>query len=471
MNMFSKILIAYSMFALAACDSDNNNRGGNQQAVEFATVQVFHGSSDAPTVNVIIDGAVALSGVDFLQSSNFISVEAGDHTIQIDGILPDGVTATVIPETTVTLAADTIYTISAVNGVANIEASVISQPDTPVAAGSARVFVLHGTPGPVAPDFSLPVDVHVTAPGGALDMPLNFDFRGTIGPVELAAGDYQIRVFLAGSTVGADLLYDSGTVTLNDGDDLRLVAVPSTSPQTALGSGALTLAGLTPSGPVTLFDVRTPTRLRLGHLSPDTPAVDVVVDGGVYAGGVTYPTVTVFAPLPPATYNVGIAPADTQNFVIGPLDLTLEAGMSYSALVVDFFDTIATDPDYAPIILADQVRSVATNAQVRVIHAAPSAQTVDVYVVPVDPMMETDITNTDPTLPGFDLRDVTEYLALPAGDYDVIVTGVGSKVPAIGPAQISIADGGVYTAIARDPGPEEMEFGLIVLADLPGDDT
>jgi hypothetical protein len=468
MNFFTKILIACSVFALAACDSDNNNnRGGGQPTVEFATVQVFHGSSDAPTVNVIIDGNVALSGVDFLQASNFISVEAGTHTIQIDGILPGGATVTVIPETQVTLDADTIYTISAINNVANIEPSIISQSDAPVAAGSARVFVLHGTPGAVAPDFSLPVDVHVTAPGGALDMPLNFDFRGTIGPVELPAGDYQIRVFLAGSTDEADRVYDSGTIPLGDGDDLRLVAVPNT----AGGPGALTLAGLTPSGPVTILDAGTPTGLRLGHLSPDTPAVDVYANGAVYAGGVPYPTVTGFAPLPAGTYTVSVAPAGTMNDVIGPVDLPFDAGTLNSVLVVDTLDTITTDPNYLPIILRDDARPYATNARVRVIHAAPGAPTVDVYVVPVDPMMETDITNVEPTLADFDFRTVTDYLSLAEGDYDVIVTGVDSKDPVIGPKTISIANGGVYTAIARQPGGDAMDFDVIVLADVLNDET
>ena len=463
MNMFTKILVACSVFALAACDSDNNNNGDDD--TEFSTIQVFHGSSDAPAVNVYVDGGLALSGVDYLQSSPFIGVEAGTHEIRVDGILPGG-DVTVLGPVDLTFGADTIYTISAINGVANIEASVIEQPDVPVAGGAARVFVLHATPGPVAPDFSLPVDVYVTVPGGALDSPLPFDFRGTIGPVELAAGDYQIRVFLSGSTDGADLVYDSGTITLNDGDDLRLAAVPSTVPQTIVGSGALTLAGLTPTGSVTLFDARTPAGLRLGHLSPDTGAVDVVVDQAVYAGGVAFPTVTGFAPLPPTTYNVAIQAAGMPGVVpIGPVDLTLDAGTWYSVLAVNYFN------DIEPLILTDDPRPVTTNAKVRVIHAAPTAQTVDVYVVPVDPMMETDITNIDPTLPGFAFRDNTGYLALPEGDYDVIVTGVGAKDPAIGPAQISIANGGVYTAIARDPMPDSMDFGLIVLADMLNEDT
>lgn len=465
MKVLSKFLIVFSVLALAACSSDNNRPRAID--VDFSTLQVFHGVSDAPTVNVIIDGSTVLSGVDFLQSSNFISVEAGAHTVQVDAILPDGSTVTVIPETAVTLSADTIYLVSAIGTVATIEASIITQPDTPVPADSARVFVLHGTPGPVGPDFSLPVDVHVTTPGGALDMPLTFDYRGTIGPVDLVAGDYQIRVFLAGSTEEADLVYDSGTITLAAGSDLRLVAVPNTFG----GPGALTLAGLTPSGPIEILDTRTPTGLRLGHLSPDTPDVDIWANGAVYAGPVGYPTVTGFAPLPAGTYTVAVAaPTGTENFAIGPVDLPFDAGTLNSVLVVDFLANI-TDPMgmYLPIVLADRPRPLATAAQVNVIHASPTAQTVDdvdVYVVPVVPEVETDITNTDPTVPGFAFRDVTDYVQFAGGDYDVIVTLAGSKDPVIGPARVTLEAGGIYTVIARDPGAEEMGFQLTVLEDF-----
>ena len=88
-----KILVACSALALAACDSDNNNGGGGP-VPEFATVQVFHGSSDAPAVNVFVDGSEALSGVDYLRSSACTGVEAGTHEIRVDAILP-GCNATV----------------------------------------------------------------------------------------------------------------------------------------------------------------------------------------------------------------------------------------------------------------------------------------------------------------------------------------------------------------------------------------
>ena len=45
------------------------------------------------------------------------------------------------------------------------------------------------------------------------------------------------------------------------------------------------------------------------------------------------------------------------------------------------------------------------------------------------------------------------------------MTPTGTKTAAIGPAAISIENGGVYTAIARDPLPGETDFGLVVLVD------
>lgn len=449
MKTLTNILLAFSLLVVAACDSSDDPIVG-APVPEFFALQVLHASPDAPPVNVFVNGSEALSNVDYKTGSPFISNAAGAYEIRVDGILPGG-NATVIGPVNLQFDGDTIYTVAAVGPVAAIEPVVISQPLEPVSAGSARLFVLHGTSGPGG---SLPVDVYVTAPGADLSMTAptgTFDFKETLGPVEVAAGDYQVRVTLAGDP-GA-VAYDSGTLTLNAGDDLRLAAVPNTSG----GPAAVTLVGLTSSGSLELLDVNTPTALRVGHLSPDTGPVDVLVNDAVYLGGVPYPAVTGFAPLPADTYNVAVTPAGMPGMIaIGPVDLELDAGTWYSVLAVDFFNNIGN-----PLILTDDPRPVATNAKVRIIHASPTAQDVDIYVTAPG----ADINNESPTLAAVPFRANTGYLALPAGDYEVTVTPAGTKDAAIGPAAVSIVDGGVYTAIARDPIPGEMEFGLIILAD------
>ena len=179
------------MLGLAACSSDNDNpqTAPPVDPPQTLEVRVLHGSPDAPAVNVLVNGGEVLSGVDYKMGSGRLPLDAGTYSIQVDGILPGGNVAVIGP-VDLDFAADMIYTVAAVNDVASIEPVVISQPSTAVIAGSARLFVLHGSAA--APQ----VDVFVTTPGADLNASApvgTFSFKETIGPAEVAAGDYQIR--------------------------------------------------------------------------------------------------------------------------------------------------------------------------------------------------------------------------------------------------------------------------------------
>lgn len=449
MKFSSKALIAVSTLLLAACDSDNNRFSIQPDPEPAATskVQVLHGSFDAPAVNVFVDGGEALSGVDYKVGSGLVELEAGTHEIRVDGILPGG-NDPVIGPVNLNLMADTIYTIAAVNSAAAIEPVVISQPDVAVSADSARLFVLHGTEA--APQ----VDVFVTAPGAdlAATAPVGtFEFKGTIGPAEVAAGDYQVRVTPAGDPT--TVVYDSGTVTLNSGDDLTITALPNVSG----GPAPITLVALNGAGALELPDINTPTSLQVVHASPDAPAVDIVVDGAVLVPDLQFPQATGFVEVPAGTYNTAVTVAGNPGAIaIGPVDLELAVGVRHSVLAVGTLDSIE------PLILTDDPRRVATNAKVRIVHASPTAADVDIYVTAVG----ADINAESPTLENVPFKANTGFLALPAGSYDVTVVPAGTKTAAIGPATISIEDGGVYTAVARDPLPGSAELGLIVLDDF-----
>jgi hypothetical protein len=193
MNHLSKLIVVAGALVLAACDSNDNDSPPVNLPAESTTVQVLHASPNAPSVDVLVNGEVALNGVDYKDSSGWGDFEAGTYSVEVQGILPDG-NAAVIGPADLPFEADTINTVVALNDVQNIEPLVLTQPSTPVSAGAARVWVLHAARN--VQDLVMgPVDVYVTAPDADLtgEAPLgSFNFKETLpadGPAELPAGD------------------------------------------------------------------------------------------------------------------------------------------------------------------------------------------------------------------------------------------------------------------------------------------
>ena len=479
MNNISKILLASSVLMLAACDNDDDDPPPVQLPASTTTVQVLHASPDAPAVNVFIDGDEALSDVDYKDASGWVTLDSGTYSIDVQAILPSGDLSVLGAD--LAFEEDTINTVVALNDVQNIEPVVLSQPGTAVSAGAARVWVLHAANN-VQDLVGGPVDVYVTAPDADLtaEAPLgSFNFKETLpadGPAELTAGDYQIRVGV-GTPGDANFLlaYDSGTVTLPDGADLVIAAVPNTT----RGESPVSLVVLDSNGSGEILSDGTPAGLRVVHASNNTPAVDVFADGAALIEGLEFPN---FAPVdgptevPAGTYSVAVAPAGdgVEAAAIGPADLEFAAGTTTDVIAVGRLGgTEGTIEELTVTVADDDPRPIPLFAKVRIIHASVTAATatadsVDIYVTAPN----TDISDESvaPTLSGVAYLANTGFLALPGGTYDITVTVGGSRVPAIGPLEdVALEDGGVYTVIARDalPGAAATDLGVILIDDTP----
>ena len=479
MKHMNKLLLVSSLFVLAACDNDDDPGNAAPEPTPTFTLQIAHASPDAPLVDVLVDGDVALEDVDYKQASGWGEFNAGTYSVTVEGILPTG-NAAVIGPADLTFEGDRIYTVVAANTVDAIEPLIIDQPRTPIAAGNARVFVLHAANN-VQQLIGGPVDVYVTAPmddlsGGALD---SFEYGETIGPAELPAGDYRIRVGVGDPADAQNfvLAYDSGTVALAEGDDLVLAAVPNTTSDSDISP--ISLLAMSSGGAGDILSDGTQTSLRVIHASSNTPAVDVYANGAVaLVEGLEFPD---FAPadgfleVDAGTYSVEVATAGTYpaGVAIGPADLTFDAGVTNNVIAIgQLGGTPGTSGELTVTRADDDPRPVALYAKVRVIHASTVADTaapngVDIYVTaPGADIADPAIT---PVATGFGFADNSGFLIVPGGTYDVTVTATGSTDAAIGPAEITIVDGGVYTAIARDPLPESADLGLILIDDTASD--
>lgn len=455
-------LIKYLSFALllplmvACSDGSDNDSSGMPEPMppepeaQPSELRVTHASPDAPNVNVYVDGELALEDVPFRASSGLIEFDPGTYEVEVRGLLPDGSEVSVIGPVDLTLedgqrtdvvAYDRLFDNA---GEVSIKAAVLDPIDIGEVS-DVQVSVLHGAAGVGT------VDVYVTAPGEALGnvSPINLAFGDTAGPVALEPDtQYQVRIAPAGAT---DVVYDSGPLSFPAGTELLAVAIDNTY-KTGASPASLLAVGASEASEV--LDVNSRSEVRVVHNSADTPAVDVLVDGAVVLDAVPFPAASNYDDIqaPSGTYNVVVA-ADADNS-IAPIDadLELEAPWSYTVLAVGSFaeDTIAA------VVTQDERRSVATEATIRVVHGS--------YLVaaeiPVDVYLTTDgvIADAEPAIANLAYPDTTAQLAIAPGDYWVTVTAAGDKavVAFDSGAPITFEAGTHYTAIARDPSPEEV---------------
>jgi hypothetical protein len=156
------------------------------------------------------------------------------------------------------------------------------------------------------------------------------------------------------------------------------------------GSGGAGAAGGTGDGGTMMG------RLRVAHLSPDAPAVDVCVNPGsgfigpvlATAGdsnGLAYPEVTSYVAVPAATYSVRIvAPGSANcNTALASLpDVTgvaVAANSDYTAAAVGMLTPGASDDAFSiKLLLDDNTPDNSAKGYLRFVHASPDAPAVDV---------------------------------------------------------------------------------------------
>jgi hypothetical protein len=437
MNNFTKFLaLSVLSIGLVACNDDDDDVVIIDN-IQTSDLRIIHSVPDAPTVNVYAGDAVlaGLENVDYQVSSPWITVDEGTYAVRVEANVPGG-TADVI-SASVTLEGETSYTLLAVGSTTDdtIEPLVLSVDRSAVTAGNVRVHIVHAAPA--APM----VDIYVTGSGDDINaaQPLaTASFKDDTGQVEVAGGDYQIRITPAGSK---DVVFDSGTVMLPAGADLLVAATQNTG----TGTSPVTLLVTDGTSFFKIWDVNSEANVRVVHAVSDAPPVDIIANNALTLfDGVAYPDVTAYIPVDAGDYSIDVAvDADNSIVAINDASITVENGHFY---------TVFANSDLASIglgLVVDVPRPIATAAKVRIFHASPDAANVDIYVT-----ADGDISAVSPTFAavGFTTPDLTEtgYVELAPGDYFVTVTGEGSKTTAIETGMLSFEVNKVYTAIAVD---------------------
>lgn len=209
--------------------------------------------------------------------------------------------------------------------------------------------------------------------------------------------------------------------------------------------------------------------VKVIHASPGAPNVDVKA-GGDFAtkdlafGSASSPYTKVHAG---TNRNLQVFAAGKDSTALLSAQRTLMKNQYYTVIALNVPGSLE-----AAVENDDLTPPTTGNFKIRVVHAAPSAGNVDVYVTAPGVQIDDPKHPVTPTLSDFAFDTVTKYLEVPSGTYQIRVTPTGNPgVVAIdtGAQGVTIAAGTIFTAVALNPDPNVTgaTFSLLLTQDEP----
>lgn len=392
--MRNYLCLGLGVAVLLACAACGDDGGGT------ARVRVLHLSPDAPNVDVIVDdGATpAFSNLAFLGGTAYADVPAGRRDIDVNVA---GTDDTAIALDDLRVEDGVSYTAVAIGTAAQIQGLVIEDELEGIPDGQIRVRIIHSGAGVGE------VDVwNVTTPGSPSALAPDLAFGETTESLTIPAVAYRV-----GIDVNNDMdpeLYFS-LPALPSGTHANVFAVND-------GTGVTLVAQLSTGSIVELFP---DPEIRVMHLSPDAPNVDVFVNAGATAAfaDIPFSEGTDYAALPPGVYDfaVRVAGMPTSAVVLPIDDVALTGGNAYTAVAYRNVANIA-----ALALLDARAGIPAGQARLRIVHVADGVGEVDVWNVTGTPA---------PLVTNLAFGAFSGTVDVPAAAYDVGIDANNDSTP------------------------------------------
>lgn len=176
------------------------------------------------------------------------------------------------------------------------------------------------------------------------------------------------------------------------------------------------------------------SRVRVLHVSPDAPAVDIYVDGSKAVSNLSYGQVSQYGELSSGRHNFKVfqTGAGPQGKAVIDADVELSGGQDYTVAAV------GTVQNIQPKVLNDTTQAPGRNrAKVRVFHASPDAPAVDV-AVPGGPTLFKNLS----------FGDATQFQEVDAGTVNLDIRPSGTTQSVTSVPNYSLDSGNLYTFVA-----------------------
>jgi len=174
--------------------------------------------------------------------------------------------------------------------------------------------------------------------------------------------------------------------------------------------------------------------VRVAHLSPDAPNAAVYVNGEPVAAlsNLPFKAISEYLPMSAGTQSIGIYAADDASTPIAETKVSLQSG-AYTVAVVGLVEDRSLKTQ---IYEDDRSLPADDDAKLRVIHAAPDVDAVDIPSVSKDLFADLGFPNA------------TEYAEVPAGTYTLEAQSTGTDAQAFIAPDATFAGGTVYSVFA-----------------------
>jgi hypothetical protein len=404
---------------------------------------VFHGSVDAPGVDITLENGNLLSdpGTSNVQLGDFrgyVNLPVNNYSIQVRVAGTENVVKGYeVPLSTLGTEgmALTVFASGYLNPSNN-------QPSFGLFAATKSGEVI-----------SLPVSmakiqiVHNSANAGDVDIYLNKDtklsdvgFRTATGYIEVEAGvNNSVDIALAGSSIA-----DDAPLNYN-------VSFAANSVNQIFANGLLGAEGASAFDLYLIDDAKLTAEsgvdLKVFHGVTDAPAVDVTLeDGTVLFGDLSYTNATEYLNLDENDYSIQVRVPGT-NTVVKAYEAVLKTlGLEGNAITVFASGLLGATGDepkfglFAVTAAGDVVALPVSMAKIQIVHNSPDAGSVDIYL------------NKDTKLSDVGFRSATGYIDVEAGvnnAVDIALAGSASADDAVFNYAVPFAANTNYTIFAN----------------------
>ena len=425
MRYFLAACALLTFFFLSGCGSED---GFTPEAPPAGLLRVFNAIPDSPGLIVNFENQ-SIGFIEFGASSAFIQVlPEVTRTLRVSFI--ENREETTLIGRDVEIAVDDFLT-AVIAGTMN-DPQVILISDIPadfVADGTiSELRIVHA-----ATAATTTVNFHLTADDVPAGNPLVSVSRNSATELIIieASENARLRVFNSDSVS----LWDSGTFNFIASARSLFLLLDYFGPGNTVVRTVSVGAAATSSFPGEVIT----SSVRFANMVSDRTAVDLYLDGALMAAGLLFGDVGDYQDLDAGEYTVTVTTANSIDDVI--------AEMTHTAVSGEFHTVIATGLGEFNGILnsEDDLRRVASRANVAFSNVSPTAGAADLYVL----QPGQSITDFLPSVSGLSSPGNASTRLVP-GTYELTLTQSGTRTVTFGPQQISVSADGLYRVYFTD---------------------